>query len=577
MEQTIKNDETLKSSYIFLNKPNQPHLDLNLSNCKVFVSNNDKNPYLDAYHDGQSLRFLIDIGASVSLLKSNKNSKFNNKIDITDKITLNGLSPNAPMETIGSCTVKLKIKKKRFSIKFYVITENSNVPFNGIIGNDFLSNQGAIIDLNQLELKLNCLTNPIKIFRDYSNKCDNDSFIIDPRSETIIEIDVLNKNISEGICPDIKITDGVYLAKALLKINNGKALTTILNTQNKSLKINKIKLFLEPFDKPNAILINDCKTKVNVADRIKLLGNNLRLEHLNFEEKQSTLRICNEYHDIFHLPNDPLTYTNLLKHEIKVTDPNPIMSKIYRFPEIHKKELDRQISKMITQGIIRESVSPYNSPLWIVPKKLDASGERKWRIVVDYRKLNDVTVFHSFPLPSIESILDQLGHSKYFTTLDLASGFHQILMHENDIPKTAFSTPTGHYEYIRMPFGLKNAPSTFQRLMNTALTGLHGFQCFVYLDDIVIFASTIEEHYKKLKNIFDRLRSNKLLLQPDKCEFMRTEVAYLGHVISEKGVSPNPNKIISIKDYPKPNTPKQIKQFLDLIGYYRRFIQDFSK
>lgn len=128
-----------------------------------------------------------------------------------------------------------------------------------------------------------------------------------------------------------------------------------------------------------------------------------------------------------------------------------------------------------------------------------------------------------------------------------------------------------------MPFGLKNAPSTFQRVMNTALAGLQGNQCFVYLDDIVIYASTIEEHSKKLTSIFDRLRKNKLLLQPDKCEFMRKEVAYLGHIINEQGISPQPNKIMAITNYPIPRTQKNIKQFLGLVGYYRRFIKDFSK
>lgn len=143
---------------------------------------------------------------------------------------------------------------------------------------------------------------------------------------------------------------------------------------------------------------------------------------------------------------------------------------------------------MLKHDIIRPSVFPYSSPLWVVLKKLDASGKRKWRIVIDYRKLNDVTIGDSYPLPNIEDILDQLGHSIYFTTLDLASGFHQIAMKPEDEEKTAFSTPFGHYQFSRMPFGLKTAPSTFQRLMNMVLTGHQGLQCFVYLDDIVIYA-----------------------------------------------------------------------------------------
>ena len=205
---------------------------------------------------------------------------------------------------------------------------------------------------------------------------------------------------------------------------------------------------------------------------------------MNSDEKTSVLDICMEYDDIFHLLDDILTTTNAIEHQIHVTDPTPIYTKSYRYPEVHKLEVKKQIDKMLKQGIIRPSISPWSAPLWIVPKKLDASGEQKWRIVIDFRRLNDVTVGDAYPLPNIEDILDQLGHSKYFTTLDLASGFHQIPMRDSDKQKTAFTTPLGHYEFSRMPFGLKNAPATFQRLMNSILTGLQGLQCFVYLDDI---------------------------------------------------------------------------------------------
>ena len=185
-------------------------------------------------------------------------------------------------------------------------------------------------------------------------------------------------------------------------------------------------------------------------------------------------------------------------------------------------------------------------PIWVVPKKQDASGEKKCRIVVDYRQLNNVTVGDAYPIPNISDILDQLGHSKYFTTLDLASGFHQIEMSPEDASKTAFSVPSGHYEYTRMPFGLRNAPSTFQRLMNNVLAGLQGIHCFVYLDDIVIYSQDLNSHMTKLKLIFEKLRAYNLKLQPDKCEFLRREVTYLGHVITDKGVSPNPETVKSV-------------------------------
>jgi len=232
---------------------------------------------------------------------------------------------------------------------------------------------------------------------------------------------------------------------------------------------------------------------------------------------------------------------------------------------------------MLRNKIIQTSVSQWNAPLLVVPKKADASGKPKLRVVVDFRKLNDLTIGDSFPLPNITEILDQLGNAKYFTTLDLASGYHQIPMAERDKQKTAFSTPYGHYEFNRMPFGLKNAPATFQRLMNSVLTGMQGLKCLVYLDDIVIYGASLEEHNKRLEEVLQRLRENNLKLQPDKCEFLRKETIYLGHIISENGISPDPSKLTAIKEFPTPRKVKDIQSFIGLAGYYRKFIADFSK
>ncbi|XP_045456466.1 uncharacterized protein LOC123666419 [Melitaea cinxia] len=208
---------------------------------------------------------------------------------------------------------------------------------------------------------------------------------------------------------------------------------------------------------------------------------------------------------------------------------------------------------------------------------MDASGQRKWRVVIDYRRLNDITIGDSYPIPNISEILDQLGKCKYFSTLDLSSGFHQIKLAEADAPKTAFTVPQGHFEFTRMPFGLKNAPSTFQRLMNTALSGLSGIQCFVYLDDIVIYSFDLETHTKALTNVFDRLRHFNLKLQPEKCEFFRKEVSYLGHIITDEGVKPNPEKTKAVQNFPRPKCRNDIRSFMGLVSYYRRFIPNLSK
>lgn len=195
---------------------------------------------------------------------------------------------------------------------------------------------------------------------------------------------------------------------------------------------------------------------------------------------------------------------------------------------------------------------------------------------VDFRKLNEHTISDRHPLGNINDILDQLGHSRYTTTLDLASGFHQIPLHLDSQDKTAFSCNYGHYEFKRMCFGLKNAPASFQRFLNSILTGLQGIKCLVYLDDIIIYGKNLQDHNEKLVDVFEVLRKNKLKLQPSKCQFLQKEIMYLGHNISERGILPDLSKIDVIKNYPVPHNVNKVKSFLGLANYYRKFVPDFS-
>jgi len=196
--------------------------------------------------------------------------------------------------------------------------------------------------------------------------------------------------------------------------------------------------------------------------------------------------------------------------------------------------------------------------------KKDASGERKWRMVVDYRKLNEKVIKDRYPMPLINDVLDSLGRAKYFSTLDLASGYHQIEVKEEDIPKTAFSAEGGHFEYVRMPFGLNNAPATFQRLMNNIFGELLGKCCLIYMDDIMVYSTSLQEHVTDLEKVFKKLAEANFKLQLDKTEFLRKEVEYLGHVVTQQGIRPNPGKIEAIKRFEIPKTRKQIKSFLGL-------------
>jgi hypothetical protein len=277
---------------------------------------------------------------------------------------------------------------------------------------------------------------------------------------------------------------------------------------------------------------------------------------------------------------DKLTFTTAAEHTIPTPAVDPmrgINTKPYRIPEVYREEARRQTDQMLLEGIIEPSTSPWNSPILAIPKKKDASGRKKWRIVVDFRKLNEVTVGDSFPLPVITEILDALGNSKYFSTIDCASGFLQVPVRPEDQAKTAFSTREGHFHYKRMPYGLKGAPATFQRLMTAVLSGIQGIKCLVYLDDVVIFGQNLETHNDRLREVFSRMRKHNLKLQPDKCEFLRKEVSYLGHVIGPMGVRPDEKRVKAVRDFPEPKTTRELKGFLGLAGYYRRFVPNFSK
>jgi len=321
----------------------------------------------------------------------------------------------------------------------------------------------------------------------------------------------------------------------------------------------------------NFIISHSTSNSISTSDRDRtdLILQLLRLDSLNSEEKDSLISLIQDHSDRFHLPFDELEHTNATQHFIPTINEIPIHTKQYRFPPIHKEEINKQITELLNDNIIEYSNSPYNSPIWIVPKKPDSARNKRWRIVIDYRALNEKTIGDVYPIPNITDILDQLGNAKYFSVLDLASGFHQIPMDPKDAPKIAFSTPYGHYQFKRMPFGLKNAPATFQRLMDNVLSDLQGNELFVYMNDIIIYARSLKEHEIKFNRLMARLKDANLKLQPDKCEFLRKEVAYLGHIISEKGVKPDPNKIKAVTNFSIPRSPKNIKQFLGLVGYYR--------
>lgn len=263
--------------------------------------------------------------------------------------------------------------------------------------------------------------------------------------------------------------------------------------------------------------------------------------------------------------------TSQVKHHINLQDNTPFK---HRARPIHPQDIEavrRHLRELLDAGVIRESESPFSSPIVVVKKK---NGDI--RLCIDFRKLNMQTIKDAYALPNLEESFSALSGSKWFSVLDLKSGYYQIEMHEEDKAKTAFVTPLGFWEFNRMPQGVTNAPSTFQRLMEKCMGNLHLKEVLVFLDDLIIFSDTLEEHETRLLRVLSRLNEYGLKLSPDKCKFFQTSVRYLGHIVSEKGVETDPDKVATLKSWPVPNNLKTLRSFLGFAGYYRRFIKGYA-
>lgn len=421
---------------------------------------------------------------------------------------------------------------------------------------------GLNIDTQNNLLIRDGLTIPLKFKRPIELK-------VEPNIETIKVVEVNHAN-GDIYLPEIRINKNVMIKEGIYTAKNHKTHVMVRNDGD-SAEVKVPIIQAQPIKKNEVFNINFDENR----EHLTKLNNLIRTEHMNKEEKLAIINLCKEYKIVFEKPN--FYEQTKVQHEIITKDENPIFLRNRRTPYKHKEDVKNHVNELLEKGIIQPSNSPYGFPVHIVDKKMDASNKRKTRMVIDYRALNEKTVDDKFPLPIVEDILDRLGKCQYFSTLDLASGYHQINMHPNSIQKTAFNTEEGHFEFLKMPFGLKNAPATFQRLMNETLRGLVNKICMVYLDDIIIFSPNLIEHIKHLKLVFERLRQYNLKLQLDKCEFLRTETEFLGHIITPDGIKPNTKKIKAIQDFPIPNTQKELRGFLGLLGYYRKFIEQFAK
>ncbi len=288
--------------------------------------------------------------------------------------------------------------------------------------------------------------------------------------------------------------------------------------------------------------------------------------------RERIVQKLNSFSDVFSQHDLDFGHATKIKHHIKLKDETPFKQ---RARPIHPRDFEavkKHLRTLVDAGIIRESESSFASPIVVVRKK---NGDV--RLCVDYRKLNVQTIRDAYALPNLEESFSALAGSQWFSVMDLKSGYYQVEMEEEDKPKTAFTCPLGFWEFNRMPQGITNAPSTFQRLMERCMGDIHLKEVLVFLDDLIVYSDSLEEHESRLISVLGRLREYGLKLSLDKCKFFQTEVRYLGHIVSREGVKTDPEKIRALKTWPRPQNLKELKSFLGFSGYYRRFIKDYSK
>ena len=392
---------------------------------------------------------------------------------------------------------------------------------------------------------------------------------LDPSSFTRVELfceDADNKELvilnDKFVHIDVEIDNVLTRARqgrffVYARPNNGKTMNVVPGTTFCDIVI---------LGNKSVTLSHEVFTSLSAEDNLdKELG---KTDYPNV--RNDLLKLLGKFRDTVALSGDPLGRTNLIEHNVTLEKgTKPFFIPNYRLPIGRREIVDNLVLDMKKQGVIKESRSPYNSPLLLVPKK-----DGSWRLVIDFRKLNSHTVPDRMPMPILDEVLANLGGAKVFSSIDLVSGYYQVPLDDSSKHLTAFSTHREHLQFEVMPFGLSNAPLTFVRLMQSVLGNMKNVYC--YLDDIILFSKSIEDHFALLEQVLVKLKEAGLKISLRKCRFFMHELDFLGHKVSPSGIKMQENKIRAILDYPVPNNVKAVRKFLGIIGYYRAFVRNYA-
>lgn len=505
---------------------------------------------------------------------------------------------NRIVTPIGNSKICITVGNQQFFCEALVLEE---MPRKIILGTGFLVQHGAIIDYSGSCVELMNHEGRVKI--PFKNNEEGDKsnvlFIEDEETENIIHEFPVKLNTDVTICPNETIN-----VSATTNINfNGATQCNTTMVPNETWMRNKKLIITKTIRTSRSKILVEIKSKAHIVTRLfkgTTLGHmsvqrvreptpyillcdegtpdqhspdyNIN-KNLNSNERRKMEKLLKKYEDVFSTDTKSMGFTTLTQHEIDAQGAAPIKSKPYKVSQKEREIINEQIEEMLQHNIIRPSKSAWSSPIVLVKKR-----DGKIRFCVDYRKLNAVTKKRTYPMPNIDDLMTYLGNTKYFSTLDLYSGYWQVGIEEKSKEYTAFAAQgQGLYEFNVLPFGLSNGPSTFQDLADRIFEGMKWSEVLVYLDDIIVFSSNFEEHMERLEKVFQRLRQAGLTLKPSKCNFMEERVKILGYVVESKGISPDKDKIDAIQKLPKPKNVKQLQSFLGMCNFYRKFIENYSK
>ena len=542
-------------------------------------------PMLRGRVGSKGVNILIDSGAQCTLVDSTViRGQAIRLIETTRQVK--GVTGHW-LAVAGEAFIPFVINEQAFYFKCLIV---DNLNYDVMMGFDLMKARGYILDFSRLGQQTN------ETQKGYVDQLVvAQSLFIPPRTRKCVRIKPTNPPVHcKGVwITPIKLTEeGVWVEEAISPISeHARVMACVINENNYGVTLERgtqlgvirdceeignmeadINAVINQIIEEKSVGWDD--KRVGGRDRVRKILSQSNLSDLTLAQQQIIHELVKQEQQAYALEGEILKATPLTQFQIPTGDAPPIRKRPYRLPECQRKPLKDLLDKLQNEGIIRPSSSEWSAPIILVPKKTPG----QYRLVVDYRALNDIIKKDNYPLPRVDDLLDRLEGSTVFTTLDLRWGYHQCAINPKDAPKTAFVCCEGLFEFVRMSMGLCNAPATFQRLLETIFSDMIGQGgVLVYIDDLILFSKSEEEHAELLGRVLRRLTQAGLSLKPEKCYYFQEKIDYLGHEVSAKGIFPLQANIRKVLNCPAPTNIKELRRFVGMASYYRKFVKNFAQ